>query len=78
MSSGVGLKGAKCHEFLLVFALSSERKELNFIKMEGIFNALGRKEVIYSLHTHSSLNSSVKERLLNWHRIKVDSSATVI
>lgn len=52
-------------------------RELNFIKMEGIFNALGRKEVIYSLHTHSSLNSSVKECSLSWHRIKVDSSATM-
>lgn len=76
----VGLKGAKCHEFLFVCLLPwlVRVREFNFIKMEDIFNALGRKEVIYSLDIHSSLNSSVKECSLSWHRKKVDSPATPV
>lgn len=76
----VGLKVAKCHEFLFDCLLPwlLRVREFNFITMEDIFNALGRKEVIYSLDIHSSLNSSVKECSLSWHRKKVDSPATPI
>lgn len=47
--------------FLIFFALTSEGKGIHFINMEVILNALGRKEVIYSLHIWCSSNSSVGE-----------------
>lgn len=45
-----GLKGAECYEFLFCLLSWLVRvRELHFIKLEDIVNALGRKEVICSL-----------------------------
>lgn len=54
-------------------ALTERVRELNSIQVEGVFNALGRKKVIYSLGIHSSLYSGrVLPQLA--HSKRVDSS----
>lgn len=60
-SSGISSKGAKSQFIFDFIALTGESKELTFINMEVILNALGGKEVIYSLDMWCSLNSSVGE-----------------
>lgn len=52
-------------------------RELTFINMEVILNALGRKEVIYSLGMWCSLNSSVGECSL-WYLVSTGKSEILL